>query len=330
MGSPILSAGGVLEKGAGDERRVCVVRRTARRDCVLPRAKVNEGEVVRDAAERALLEEAGCKVALHELVQVAERFVQDQRKVTMYWRVTLVDEVTPGGSSQAWKPEWLTPKAALEALSYDDEKDVLRKALALRRSREDEGDELKRTRHRLELLENELKTVSGKLDAEHARSVRSSLDSAARELEASDVMGAWQHLLAAHRTLLYVPGEERLESARVMILAESSEKLPGWRREAVAKLLGRQGKVTADVVAAAALIRDEHGQNEHAKNKLMVKQLGVLTLIIFGMCVLLAGLGVVDGSVEKTAKLFALGFLGGAMSAVVPLASWRSKRIPDL
>jgi len=329
MESPILSAGGVLEKGSGSERRVCVVRRGQHGDCVLPRGKVEDGETVREAARRELKEEAGCDVELDQLVHLTERFVEQRRKLTMYWRLKLVAEGQPTDAPETSKPEWLTVQAALDALTYADERDVLRRAFALKRAAQVEPDALKRARYRLELLENELKALQGTWPEAHAAAARTSLDSAARELDDGDAMGAWQHLLAAQRELLFVPSEEKLESQRVSILAEAADKLPGWRKEAVTRLLGVQGKVKPEVVAAAALIRDEHGQNEHAKNKLLKDQLGMLALLVFVLCAVLAAAGVI-GSPPQTAVLLGLGLLGGAMSAVVPLSSWRTKRIPDL
>jgi hypothetical protein len=271
----------------------------------------------------------GCDVELYELFKMTERFVEQRRKLTMYWRLRLVDEARPTDAPEVSKPEWLTVEAALDALTYADERDVLRRAFALRRAAKAESDELRRARHRVELLENELKSLKGALPEKHAEAARTSLTSATRELDDGDVMGAWQHLLAAQRTLLFVPGEDRLEAQRVAILAEAGDKLPGWRREAVTRLLGGQGKVGPEVVAAAAQIRDEHGQNEHAKNLLLKDQLGMLALLVFVLCAVLASAGVL-GSAQQTALLLGLGFLGGAMSAVVPLSSWRSKRIPDL
>ncbi len=329
MESPILSAGGVLEKGSGDERRVCVVRRQGHGDCVLPRGKVEAGEAVRDAVRRELKEETGCDVELVQLVQLTERFVEQRRKLTLYWRLKLVAEGRPSDAPETSKPEWLTVQGALDALTHADEREVVRKAFALRRAAAAEPDELKRTRHRLELLENELKALKGALPEKHVEAAQTSLDSAARELDDGDAMGAWQHLLAAQRELLFAPGDERLEAQRVAILAEAGDKLPGWRREAVTRMLGVQGKVAPEVVAAAAAIRDEHGQNEHAKSKLLKDQLGVLALLVFVLCAVLAAAGVL-GSASKTGLLLGLGFLGGAMSAVVPLSSWRTKRIPDL
>ena len=83
--------------------------------------------------------------------------------------------LSPTDAPETSKPEWLTVQAAVDALTYADERDVLRRAFALKRAAQSEPDELKRTRHRLELLENELKALAGTWPEAHAAAARASL-----------------------------------------------------------------------------------------------------------------------------------------------------------
>lgn len=139
-----LAAGAVLFRSGADEV-VLLHHRGEDRWC-FPKGHVEEGESIRDAAHREVLEETGLSEVrlLDEVGEVHYRFFDPRKhrnvlKTTVYW-VAEVDhgELTPEPIFD--RAEWLSHNAALARLHYDTDRAALQMAVDWRaRHRNGEG-----------------------------------------------------------------------------------------------------------------------------------------------------------------------------------------------
>jgi 8-oxo-dGTP pyrophosphatase MutT (NUDIX family) len=125
------AAGGVV----ACDNRVLVLRRPSRGEVRLPKGQVEPGEDVQAAALRETREESGYAdlVVRTDLgIQVVE-FDYGGRHVVRtehYFLMTLAndaDSVSSGGEKQ-FEPVWLTWNEALEALTFEAEREWVRRA----------------------------------------------------------------------------------------------------------------------------------------------------------------------------------------------------------
>lgn len=121
------AAGGLLRRADG---HVAVVHRPRYDDWSLPKGKVEAGERLDETAAREVREETGCTV---EVGPFAGRYAYDADgpKAVLIWHMT-VDE----GGAGAFRPgdevdelAWLTVDAALDRLSYPNERALVRRAV---------------------------------------------------------------------------------------------------------------------------------------------------------------------------------------------------------
>lgn len=133
------AAGGVV--AAGD--RVLVLRRASRGDVRLPKGHVEDGESDQVAAVREVTEESGFErlVVDGDLgLQIVE-FDHDRRhwvRTERYFLMSLADgEVTPTGPGEAhFEPVWLEWADAMDMLTFDAEREWVRRAQSLKASAE--------------------------------------------------------------------------------------------------------------------------------------------------------------------------------------------------
>jgi len=124
------AAGGVVVH----EARVLVLRRPSRGEVRLPKGHVEPGEGVRAAALRETREESGYAdlVVLDDLgTQVVEFGTQDWHVVRTerYFLMTLADAAdAPCGGEEQFEPVWLSWDRALEVLTYEAEREWVRRA----------------------------------------------------------------------------------------------------------------------------------------------------------------------------------------------------------
>ena len=155
---------------------------------------------------------------------------------------------------------------------------------------------------------------------------------------------AWKLLHAARRLEILMFDDAERESVAATIRAEA-DKLKSWRQKAVERLLGSADKPTPNVKAAAiyeaAVIRDEHYDNQAYKDGLLRTQMATLVL---SLGIVLCLLGVVitrtqitesDASASVGARFFAavvlFGLLGATVSAMLNASDTsQSARIPEL
>ncbi|MDF1614851.1 NUDIX hydrolase [Desulfurivibrio dismutans] len=129
----IMAAGGLVERGRGPDLRIALVQRQRyHNDLSLPKGKQDPGESLPATALREVYEETGCRVTLGDFAGCVQYFVGDVPKVVLYWKML------PFGDPDAFQPSgevqqlhWLPPAEALEKITYEDEKELLRRVYKL-------------------------------------------------------------------------------------------------------------------------------------------------------------------------------------------------------
>jgi len=268
---------------------------------------------------------------------------------------------------------WVTPETAEELLTYERERNLVRAgppavgreprllsrlvARVLGRTRDTmfPGPERKRLRSSIEVTRSSLSYALAKGEAAGSWTVSAHnlLTAAAEEARGGDLDSGWKYLHEAGRQALYGMEDASLQGRANALLLEAQEKLSGWRSDAVKALLllpsrvarGRDGQ---DVRAAvrpmptpelrerlyvATSIRDEHSDNVYFRNRLLRRQMLVIsvamTLLVSLFVYLLSGDRIVVGgkliedSLRAPALLAAmsLGGIGACLSALIGFSS---------
>ena len=122
----VRAAGGVVWRLSDDQASVLLVHRPAYDDWTFPKGKLKSGERDADAALREVEEETGLRCRLeHELGVVSYRDRRGRPKIVRYWVMRPLDgEFTP--TTEVDRVEWLQIDRALEALTYEHDKVLLR------------------------------------------------------------------------------------------------------------------------------------------------------------------------------------------------------------
>ena len=116
----------------GKEPHVLLVHRPAYNDWTLPKGHLDPDEYEAVAAVRETHEESGVRVVLREPLGAISYPVGGGTKVVHYWRAEPIEASKRKPDKEVDKVAWLSPANALERMTYDDEKEVMRKALEYR------------------------------------------------------------------------------------------------------------------------------------------------------------------------------------------------------
>lgn len=126
----VLAAGGVVWREQDDGPEVALVHRPKHQDWSLPKGKLDRGESQAEAALREVEEETGVSCRLgRALGAVRYRDRHGRPKEVRYW----VMEPLGGAfrpSDEVDELRWLAPEKALGALTYDLDREVVRRAMA--------------------------------------------------------------------------------------------------------------------------------------------------------------------------------------------------------
>jgi 8-oxo-dGTP diphosphatase len=127
MPDPVRAAGGVLYRRAGDTVEVCVVHRPRYDDWSLPKGHVEAGEHPLLAAVREVTEETGVFGRPQLLLpQVAYPLPNGRPKTVDFWLMAAGDQaLDPQDTREVDHAVWLPIAAAIERLSYADERPLL-------------------------------------------------------------------------------------------------------------------------------------------------------------------------------------------------------------
>jgi 8-oxo-dGTP pyrophosphatase MutT (NUDIX family) len=125
-GDVVRAAGGLVTRPAPVGLEVLVVHRPRYDDWSLPKGKAEPGETDEETACREVEEETGYQCVLGE--EVASHRYVDRRgrdKQVRYWRMTVAREGAWAPNHEVDDRRWLTPAAALDLLTYTDDRELV-------------------------------------------------------------------------------------------------------------------------------------------------------------------------------------------------------------
>ncbi|MBK8461964.1 MAG: NUDIX hydrolase [Nigerium sp.] len=123
-----------LHERDGKKPQVLLVHRPSYDDWTLPKGHLDPDEYEAVAAARETWEESGSRVVLGRPAGVISYPVGGGTKVVHYWTARALQIRARKPDREVDKVAWLTPSHALTRMTYDDEKGVLRTALALEKT----------------------------------------------------------------------------------------------------------------------------------------------------------------------------------------------------
>lgn len=122
----IFAAGGVLWREFPEGRKLVLVHRHRYNDWSLPKGKSDEGEELAETALREVEEETGCSAKMGDFIQVVIYPVKKRQKEVHYWQMKFLSDGGPIDEDEVAELGWFSLEEALEKLTYESEKDVLR------------------------------------------------------------------------------------------------------------------------------------------------------------------------------------------------------------
>ncbi len=126
----IEAAGGILWRRSGELAELAVIHRSRHRDWSLPKGKRDRGESWQETALREVLEETACGAEIERFAGGTIYTVNRRPKVVLFWHMRVAEEGRFEPNDEVDRLEWLTPRAALERLDYETERDLLARGLA--------------------------------------------------------------------------------------------------------------------------------------------------------------------------------------------------------
>ena len=125
---PVVAAGGIVTRTDEEGTRVLLVHRPRYDDWSFPKGKIDEGETAAEAALREVTEETGYQASLGGHIGVVEYPDRTGRpKIVHYWGMS-VESGRFEANSEVDEIAWLGLGAALDRLSYERDRAVLRAA----------------------------------------------------------------------------------------------------------------------------------------------------------------------------------------------------------
>jgi 8-oxo-dGTP pyrophosphatase MutT (NUDIX family) len=355
----IHAAGGIVWRETSEGRKVAVVHRSRYDDWCLPKGKLEEKESWEEAALREVKEETGCEARISGFAGPVSYEAGGQPKLVLFFTMEAFGECLFKESKEVKEVLWLSAEEALKKLDYEGERAVLMANAGheegilqrLGRWAAPGGDVSYHTTYSRLVSSIETYRVESQVRVKERKAEKESWAEAAQQLlsraqtfmEKDDIDAAWRCFHAAARMEIFGYDEAELASVAMMLRREA-EKLKDWRRKAVYDLIGHaeppkgQGGVTPDAkrLYLAALIRDDHYDNQYFKISLRRSNLRVLTpILLFGIIAIpfLAWLSILPVPVSNWKELIAVelfGVMGASFSVAITLTqSSLEDKIPD-
>lgn len=135
MGKPrlIRAAGGLLWREKEGRREILIIHRSRYDDWSLPKGKVKDGECLDETALREVAEETGYRAELLDFAGDVFYYAGESPKIVLFWNMRVMAEI-PAVERASDSPDegdeirWLPVAAALEIISYEEERGLLRQA----------------------------------------------------------------------------------------------------------------------------------------------------------------------------------------------------------
>lgn len=136
MPADVLAAGGIVWRTIDGIEYLGLVRRTRYGgDVSFPKGKLDPGESLKECALREVAEELGVDAVLGDFAGLMSYRVGDRDKYVLFWEMAYRADTT-GATDDREVAErlWLTPEAAMDALSYQRDQTLLQGVLERRRA----------------------------------------------------------------------------------------------------------------------------------------------------------------------------------------------------
>jgi len=361
----IHAAGGIVWKEEDGEFKIAVVYRDRHGpEWSLPKGKLQRGkkESWEAAAIRETTEELGLRTEIISYADAISYYAGSTPKIVTFWHMRIADETPLKRDPEVKEIRWLTPDQAVEKVSHDDIKKLLRKIKfpLTEPVRQIEAktkvkriymalckiftgySKYRRLRGDLDYYGEELNYAIAHNNPEkcwtsHARIL---YQQACRQLDDCQIDEAWKSFHASRRMLIFGMSQKEMND-EAKIMRQEAGKLNEWRRKAVFDLIGppeNPHNVIRDVeLFKAASLRDEHFNNEYYKNRITRKTFRYLTLCLV-ITLLLITLFFYKVDIELTPSqnqiilsVIFFGLLGGITSSMFKIrAASKVTRIPEV
>ncbi len=126
----IIAAGGVVLRPHKDGLQVLLIRRDRYGDWSLPKGKGQADELLPETAIREIMEETGVAARLDTRLKSLKYTVSQGPKVAHYWRASPIKQRPRRPDKEISAITWFPVAQALDIMTYDDERTLLRQAVA--------------------------------------------------------------------------------------------------------------------------------------------------------------------------------------------------------
>ena len=129
------AAGGVVCREGTHGLEVLLILRSRRNDWSLPKGHIEEGESWDKAAQREVKEETGYDTVITGFAGfTAYKAQEEESKVVFYWHMEPEGESEFEPNEEVSHYEWVSALEAVDRLSYENDKEMLRRLAAENKS----------------------------------------------------------------------------------------------------------------------------------------------------------------------------------------------------
>jgi 8-oxo-dGTP diphosphatase len=246
---PEFAAGGLLERVARHGPEIAVVHRNRHGgDWTLPKGHVGVDESWHDAALREVREETGIQGRITGFAGTTHHSVDGRPKIVAYWRMQSLGGSDFKPSEEVKAVSWMTVPEALRRLSYQTERSIIKETFPAPTAGRRRRPRLSRiTRFRgMDRLDSAIQAFRPQLEArietwrrteptdEWIDAALDHLRDAERSVAEGHLQHGWEALAASRRMAIFgIIGDDELRAREDILVAEASNKLDGWRKDAI-------------------------------------------------------------------------------------------------